>query len=89
MVKCFLVNFAKFVRIPLFAELHQMTASDYSSINSSEGRIGKRNCELKKNKLKHRYIFEPKVYSAKRKVQVKEHASDKVVRRCTSKYIFF
>ena len=36
----FLLNFEK------FAEHHQTTASDYSSINSSGGRIGKRNCKL-------------------------------------------
>ena len=32
--RCFLVNFAKFVRIPFFAKHHQTTASDYSSIRS-------------------------------------------------------
>ena len=30
----------------LFAEQQGTTASDYSSINSSEGSIGKRNCKL-------------------------------------------
>ena len=43
---CFLVNFAKFVRTPFFAEQHQTTTSDYSSINSSEGSIGRQNCKL-------------------------------------------
>ena len=43
---CFLMNFAKFVRTPFFAEQHQTTTSDYSSSNSSEGSIGKQNCKL-------------------------------------------
>ena len=43
---CFLMNFAKFVRTPFFAEQHQTTTSDYSSINSSEGSIGTQNCKL-------------------------------------------
>ena len=32
---CFLVNFAKFVRTPFFAEQYRMAASDYSSILSN------------------------------------------------------
>ena len=40
--RCFLVKFPKFVS----AEQHRTTAFDYSSINSSEGRVGKRNCKL-------------------------------------------
>ena len=34
--RCFLVNFAKPVTSPFFAEQHSTTASEYSSINSSE-----------------------------------------------------
>ena len=41
--RCVLANFAKFVRTHFFAEHHRATASNYSSINSSEGRINKRN----------------------------------------------
>ena len=43
---CFLVNFGKFAKIPFFVEQHRATASDYSSINSSKGSIGKRSCKL-------------------------------------------
>ena len=44
--RCVLANFAKFVkfvRTHFFAEHQRATASNYSSINSSEGRINKRN----------------------------------------------
>ena len=37
----FLVNFAKFVRTHFFGEHHRTTASDYSSMNSSEEGINK------------------------------------------------
>ena len=55
------MNFLKFIN-KFFEEHYQKTASDYSSINSSEGRIGKRNCKLWCKK-KHMYQFElePKV----------------------------
>ena len=39
-------EFCEICKNTFFAEHHQTTASDYSSINSSEGRIGKRNCKL-------------------------------------------
>ena len=41
--RCFLVNFCKICKNTYFAEHHWATVSDYSSIKSSEGRIGKRN----------------------------------------------
>ena len=44
----FSCEFCKIRKNIFFAEHHQTTASDYSSINSisNEGRIGKRNCKL-------------------------------------------
>ena len=45
----FLVLFwecCKIYKNTCFAEQHRTTASDYSSINSSEGSIGKQNCKL-------------------------------------------
>ena len=43
--RCFLVKSAKFVN-SFFAEHHRTTSSDYCSINSSEGGIGKWNRKL-------------------------------------------
>ena len=44
----FSCKFCKIRKNTFFAEHHQTTASDYSSISSisNEGRIGKRNCKL-------------------------------------------
>ena len=39
-----------------FAEQQQMTASEYSSINSNEGSIGKRNCYRKYPNLVRTYV---------------------------------
>ena len=41
--ECFLLSISKPVRTPFFAEYHRTATSDYRSINSSEGEIGKRN----------------------------------------------
>ena len=42
-----LVSFAKICKNSLFAEHHQTTASYYSNINSSKGRIGEWICKLR------------------------------------------
>ena len=66
----------------IFAEHHQTTASDYSSINiiSNEGRIGKRNCKLLyKN---HKPIWRT------RTLQVKQQVSEAVIRRLQDLKIF-
>ena len=42
----FSCEFSEICKKTIFAEQHRMTASDYSSINSDEGSIGKRNCKL-------------------------------------------
>ena len=42
----FSCEFCEICKSTLFAEQHQATASDYSSINRSEGSIGKLNCKL-------------------------------------------
>ena len=39
-------EFCEISKNTFFAEHHRATAPDYSSINSSEGRIGKPNCKL-------------------------------------------
>ena len=44
---CFLISFAE-CKSTLFTEKCQSTESDYSSINRSEGSIGKRNCSYDK-----------------------------------------
>ena len=49
---CFLVNFSNLYKNTIFAEQHRTTASDYSSINSIEGSIDKRNWKLQKHCLK-------------------------------------
>ena len=46
LTQVFSCEFWKICRNAFFAEHHQTTASDDSSINSSEGRIRKRNCKL-------------------------------------------
>ena len=48
LAQVFSCEFCKIRKNTFFAEHHQTTASDYSSINSisNEGRIGKRNCKL-------------------------------------------
>ena len=42
----FSCEFCEICKNTFFAEQHRTTASDYSSINSSEGSTGKPNCEL-------------------------------------------
>ena len=42
----FSCEFCEICKSTFFAEQHRMTASDYSSINSSERSIGKWNCKL-------------------------------------------
>ena len=42
----FSCEFCQIFKNILFAEQHRTTAPDYSSINSSEGSIGKRICKL-------------------------------------------
>ena len=39
-------KFGEICRNTFFAKYHRKTASDYSSINSSEGGIGNRNCQF-------------------------------------------
>ena len=48
LAQVFSCEFCKIRKNTFFAEHHQTTASDYSSISSisNEGRIGKRNCKL-------------------------------------------
>ena len=43
---CEFCKICKICKNTFLAEQHQTTASDYSSINSSEGSSGERNCEL-------------------------------------------
>ena len=42
----FSCEFRKICKNAVFAEQQWLTASDYSSVNSSEGSIGKGNCKL-------------------------------------------
>ena len=42
----FSCEFCEICKNTFLAEQHRATASDYNSINSSEGSIGKRNCKL-------------------------------------------
>ena len=51
------MKFAKFVRTPFFEEHHWTTASDSTSINSSEGRISKQNRELLKKAVQVKEQF--------------------------------
>ena len=46
LVQVFSCEFCKISKKTFFAEHHRATSSNYSSISSSEGRIGKRNCIL-------------------------------------------
>ena len=46
LAQVFSCEFCEICKNTYFAEHHGKTASDFSSINSSEGRIGKRNCKL-------------------------------------------
>ena len=60
----FSCEFCEICKNAFFTEQHRTTAFDYSSINSSDGSIGKRNRKiLYKNRLKHTYLFEPEVLS--------------------------
>ena len=46
LAQVFSCEFCKIYKNNLFAEHHRTTASNYRSIISSEGRIGKQNCKL-------------------------------------------
>ena len=48
----FSCEFCEICKNPFFAEHHRATAAYNSSINSSEGRIGKRNCVNYETKAK-------------------------------------
>ena len=45
LAQLFSCEFCEICKNVFFAEHHWTTASNYTSINSSEGRIGKRNCK--------------------------------------------
>ena len=81
---CFLVFSYEFCEIcnnTFFAEQHRTTASDYSSINSSEGSIGKRiNCDTKIN-WSISINLSQKSKLLKGAVQVTEQVLEAVVRR--------
>ena len=61
-----------------FKEHHRTTACDYSSINSSEWRIGKRNCELRYKNYSMCTNLSRKCKLLKKAVQMKEQVSEVV-----------
>ena len=69
---CFFCEFCRTCKNIFFVEQHQTTASGYSSINSSEGGIGKRNCKLNTQTKAYILFEECQVSVIKRAVQVKE-----------------
>ena len=81
LAQVFSCKFCKIRKNIFFAEHHRTTASDYSSISISEGRIGKRNCKLwyKNYSIYTNLCRQWKLL--KSAVQVNEHVSEAVVRR--------
>ena len=74
----FSYEFCKICKNTFFTEQHGTTASDYSSINSNEGSIGKRNCKLWSKT--EEYILNW-ARSVNRAVQVKKQVSEAVLCR--------
>ena len=80
LAQVFSCEFCKIRKNTFFAEHHQTTASDYSSINSISMK-GELASETVNYDTKTMYQFEPKCNLLRSTLQVKQQVSEAVVRR--------